>query len=1076
MKKFLLLLTMLMVGAGLVFGQQRTITGKIIGDDGKPIPGATIQVKGTSTGTVSDENGNFKLNVPSGAILLVRAVGFASNEMPVGNAAQLTISLQAEVQAINEVVVTALGFQAQKDKLATSQSTVSGQALVRSGETSVLNALAGKASGVQVVRSGGDPGAGTYIQIRGQSTITGNLQPLVIIDGVPVSNSTLGQGVAGTTQQSRLSDVNPEDIQSMEILKGAAAAALWGTRAANGVVIITTKKGRASGKVNISLSSTYSIDELNKSVPLQTNYGQGINGRYVFGDRRSWGDKIADRKGGADNFLTSGDYVILPDGSKRYRIASGTNSNPHGGKNSKDVFDHSRELFRNGYYWDNTLTLSGGDDKSLYYVSLSNLDQVGTLKAGSDYQRKSFRVNADRRFGNVLKLSSNLNYVNVKSNRVQQGSNLSGIFLGGLRTSPDFDNKFYEGTYVDANGALYPKRQISYRNPIGANTNSGYDNPFWIINRITSNTTVNRLFGTFEATVDANSWLQFVERAGVDYYSDVRYDNFPSLSASYPGGQLTIQQISETQFNNDVIARANKQFSKNFGLTALVGFNYNNRYFENIGATVGNFILPDAPFDLGNSAGDARTPFNSRSTIRTTAMYSQLTLSLFDQLYLDLTGRGENSSTYAKTFYYPSASLGWQFTKLPGLRNQNGFSFGKLRVSYGEVGVQPSPYLAGTYYNPTVVGESYGPTLDASSAVYGGGYSRSTVQGNPNIKPERKKEFEVGADLRFWNDRISLSGTYYRNKTVDAIFSVQVPATTGFTTRNDNAASIENKGVELDMGVTWLKKGNATITTSANWSRNINKVLSLKGIESYFLAGFAGTSSRAVEGQPLGVLWSVDFEKDAKGKLVLDGNGFPKAGPRETVIGNPNPDWIGGLANTFRYKSLALSVLIDHVEGGDIWNGTKGALYTFGTHADVGNEATAPRDLKTYNGQVIAAGTKFRGAVKDFGAGPVALTQAWYTDLGGGFGPVASQFIEKGTRTRLREVALTYTLNMAKVAPRSRLQSIDFSVSGRNLALWTNYTGIDPETNLTGPSNGRGLDYFNNPGTRSYFFTIKVNY
>ena len=990
--------------------------------------------------------------------------------------------LQLDTKQLGEVVVTALGFQVDRDKLATSQSTVKGDALTKSGETSVLNALSSKASGVQVVRSGGDPGAGSYIQIRGQSTITGNLQPLFIIDGVPLSNSTLGQGTDGVVQQSRLNDLNPADIESTEILKGAAAAALWGTRAANGVVIITTKKGKASGgKLNVSLNSTYSVDVLNKSVPLQTSYGGGTRGLYAFDRRRTtWGDKIADRSGAADAFITAGAYVILPDGTKRYPIANGTAANPHGGKNSKDVFDHSEELFRNGYFLDNTLTLSGGDDKTLYYISLGNLDQTGTLVAGSDYHKKSFKINADRRFGDKVKLTSNLGFVNTKSNRAQQGSNISGIFLGGLRTSPDFDSKFYEGTYVDATGGLFPKRQISYRNPLGARENSGYDNPFWVLNRITSKAAVNRVFGSFEAKVDATPWLTLIGRTGADFYSDKRTDNFPTISTAFPGGSLTVQEISELQFNSDLIAKVTKKIATDFNFSGLVGFNFNNQDFENIGATAQGFILPDAPFDLTNSDAAARFPFNTRSTIRTTAGYSQLSFDAYDQLFLDLTGRAEQSSTFANTFFFPSASLAWQFTKLKSLQDNKALSFGKLRASYGEVGVQPGAYLRGTYYGPAVVGESYGPALDASSPTYGGGYLRSNLQGNPGIQPERKKEIELGADLRFLSDRISLSGTYYANKTSGAIFGVQVPSTTGFTSRNDNAAEIENKGIEFDLGVNWLNRGDFSISTSANFSRYRNKVLSLKGIESFFLAGFAETSSRAVEGQPLGVLWGVDFDKDASGKLILDAKGFPTAAPSESVLADPNPDWTGGITNTFRFKQFGLSVLIDRVQGGQVWNGTKGALYTFGTAAATGVESKATSQLNQYGPNPlavpIAAGTSFRGSIADFGAGPVALTEFWYTDLGGGFGPVASQFMEDGTRTRLREIALSYSLTGAKFKQATKLQSIDFSVTGRNLALWTDYTGIDPETNLTGPSNGRGLDYFNNPSTRSFLFSIKLNY
>nr|MBA2762809.1 TonB-dependent receptor [Segetibacter sp.] len=579
--------------------------------------------------------------------------------------------------------------------------------------------------------------------------------------------------------------------------------------------------------------------------------------------------------------------------------------------------------------------------------------------------------------------------------------------------------------------------------------------------------------------VDATNWLQFIARAGVDYYNDHRVDNFPTVSAANPGGSLTIQDLAEQQFNTNFIAKATKTFSNNFNATALVGFNYNNRVSRNIGAEVKAFTLPNAPIDLGNSATTSRTPFNSEGIRRSNSGYASTNLEFYNQLFLELTGRYDVYSTTKFGKFYPSASLGWQFTKLRPFENIKALSFGKLRLTYGQVGVEPPPYVFDSYFNPATDGESFGPSLDASNPVYGGGFTRSTVQGNPDIRPEVKTEYEAGLDLRFWNDRISLSGTFYRNNTDDVILSTLVPSSTGFTNKLANVAKLKNTGFEADLGVTWFKSKNASITTTAIYSTNQNTVVSLSGSKSIFLNGFTGISSRLVEGKPFGTLWGVDFERDAKGALVLDANGFPGQAGDESALGDPNPDWTGSLTNTFRYKNFSLSALIDHVQGGMVWNGTKGALITFGTAAETGVESVAPSALKTYNnafGGNIAAGATFRGSVFDFGGGNVALDENWYRSLGGGFGPVGSQFLEEGTRTRLREISLGYSINGPQFRAKSRLQSIDFNVTGRNLALWTKYTGIDPETNLTGPSRGRGLDYFNNPSSRSILFTLRVNY
>jgi TonB-linked SusC/RagA family outer membrane protein len=1077
MRKIVLLVAALLFSAALAFAQKKSVRGVVNDENGAPISYATIGIKGSKIATSSDENGNFTISADPNAQLLISAVGYGSKTVAASDG--MTVSLNTEIKTFSTVTVSALGFKKSKDQSAFSNSSVRGDAVVKSGEANLINGLTSKAAGLNITRTGGDPGAGAYIQIRGQSSISGNLQPLIVVDGIPISNSTLGSSTEGVTQQSRLNDINPNDIENYEVLKGAAAAALWGTRAANGVIMITTKKGKnTGGKVNISYTSTYSVDQLNRSVPLQQVFGLGTSGQYRFNFARSWGDKIADRAGGDDIPANpNGEYLLLPNGTKRFQPANGTPTNPHGGKNSRDVYDHSKELFQNGHFWDNSISLSGGDDRGAFMLSLGNMEQKGILKAGSDYKRRTVRFNSDRKMG-AVKLAAGLAYTYTSSNRVQQGSNLNGIFLGGLRTPADFDNSVFEGTYVNSAGLLFPNRQVSYRNQLGKSISSGYDNPFWVINRITNLSEVHRFIPNLEASVKISDWLSIVDRMGIDYYLDSRKERFPSLaSGSANGGLLTQQTISESQINNDLMLRAEYNKLKDITLSGVLGYNYNNRNFENIGGTVRSFILPDAPPDLGNSARDQRTPFNSQSKIRVNGAYLQGNIGYKDMLFLDVSGRYEQYSTVKEGFFYPSASLAYVFRGAAYEGNKNLLSFGKFRVSYGQVGVQAPAYAWDSYYFPTTEAESWGPALDASSALYGGGFSRSGVQGNPGIRPEIKSEIELGTDLRFWNDRISLSATYFNNKTKDVILAVQVPSSTGFDNKQGNIGNIKNNGFELELGANWVRTKDLRISSNFIFSRYRNQVVDMGGTKSVFLAGFTGSSSRAVEGQPLGVLWGVDFLRDVKGGLVLDANGFPQQNSEEGVIGDPNPDWTGALNTSISWKGLNLSFLFDRVQGGDVWNGTRGALYEFGTHADMGIESTAASDLKTVTGGIIAAGTTFRGQIRDFGAGPVALTQPWFNGgLGSGFGPVGSQFVEDGTRTRLREVSLGYTLRGDKFRRKTRLNSIDFSITGRNLALWTKYTGIDPETNLTGPTNGRGLDYFNNPSTKSYFFTIKINY
>jgi TonB-linked SusC/RagA family outer membrane protein len=1008
------------------------------------------------------------------------------------------------------VVVSALGLELNRDEVGAASSQVRGTAVSRSGESTLINGLSGKASGLNIVRSSGDPGAGSYIQIRGQSTITGNLQPLIVVDGIPVFNSTLGSGVDGVVQQSRLNDINPNDIESIEVLKGASAAALWGTRAANGVIVITTKKGASEkGKVNVTWASTYSLDKVYITHDETKNWGSGTAMRYRFNPTGgwSWGDYIPSRAGGEDVFITNPadpgyqGYFEAKDGTRFYAVPNGTADNPHGGKNSRDTYDYRDYLFKTGAYWDNTVSLSGGDRDGNFYLSVGNLSQKGVMKYNSNYDRTTVKFNANKRFNDVVRIGSNLTYSGTKSNRIQMGSNTSGLYLGGLRTSPDFNSEYYEGTYVDPDGLVFPNRQRSYRNPLGAATNSVYDNPLWTMKHNTSTTQVDRFIGSVELGLSPLKWLDITARAGVDTYSDHRKDFFDPLSSLVPGGRLTLQTIRETQLNGDLFGQGKFQLSESFTLNALVGFNLNQRRLDNIGATTNNFIIRNnIPEDIANASPVNQLPFNQLQYIRTAAMYSTLDFAFKDQLFVNLTGRAESASTFGanvnSTFFYPSGNVAWQFSKLLG--ESNVLSFGKLRAAYGTVGVQPSPYNTVTYYNIGGYAESWGSTL--SSSVYGGGgYTESTTQGNENLKPERKREIEVGTDLRFFKDRITLGLTYYTNKTTDAILTVATASTTGFNQKTANAATLQNKGFEIDLGVDVIKTDNFSWNITGNWSRNRNKVTDLAGTTSLFLAGFTGASSRAVPNQPLGVLWGVDFLKDENGKLILDERGFPQAAAQESVIGNPNPKWRGGIGNTFRYKGLSLYVLVDAVWGGDIWAGTYGILNNFGRtpETDVLTTLTADEAASTrvtaassntgLTGATVAEryspnpdGTyTFRGRVTDFGGGPVALDQAWYLGNGGGFGPIASQFIKSASNWRVREVTLSYSITSQGFRNATKLRSVDLQITGRNLFITgpdIKTIGNDPETNLTGPSNGRGLEYFNNPSTRSYLFTIRINY
>ena len=1100
MRKTLLLSLLLTVTPiSLLWAQNLTVSGTVNAEGGTDgFSGATVVVKGTGTpdrniGTVTDVNGTYRLSVPaSGTALVFSAVGMQTVVEPIGARTTINVQLITDAKQLGEIVITALGTKAQRDQFASSVSTLDGKNVAKSGETSLLTGLSGKASGVLITRNGGDPGAGAYIQIRGQNTINGNAQPLFIVDGIPVSNASDNSGTAagnGIIQQSRINDINPEDIERMEVLKGASAAALWGTRAANGVVVITTKKGKDSnGKVNITFKSTVSFDRVNKLPPLQRAYGQGSGGTYVQGNKFAFGDLIADRTGAPDTYITDPGaagyqgFVTFPDGTKRYAIAPGTVANPHGGKNDRTTYDHDNDVFQTGHFTDNSLNISGGNSRSTFLISYGNLNQEGVIKAYSNYQRNTARINVASQFTEWFRASANVGYTKTFSSRVQEGDNVDGVMLSSTRTPPDFDNSQYRGVYTNPAGQVFNDAHVSYRNPLGKDLSTIYSNPIWNINNNRNTSDVDRLIGSLQFDITPVSWLTVTGRTGIDNYTDNRLERFARNSANYLNGYLSKNWITEKQFNTDVFATANHTFSNEFSGSLLVGVNYNSRRRATLSDAITKFIVPTAPDILTNALNSNLTAGNYNSLIRTYAYYAQADLQAYNQLFLTLTGRNESASTFgAKTkssFFFPSAALAWQFSKLSGLESSSFLSFGKLRLTWGQVGIQPQPYQNFTTFGPAGYGDMFTGGLSAASSLYGGGYVRSTTAGNDFLRPEIKTETEVGVDLRFLNNRFSLSATAYTNRTKDVILSLNVPNETGFTVRNINAAELANKGLELEAGADLIPTGNFKWNLSVNFSMNRSNVVSLAGASAYILPDSYMQNSSLIPGQPFGIFYSTDFQKDESGKYILDANGFPQGGINNEIIGNPNPNWRGGLGSNVSYKGLSLYVLFDRVSGNDFFNGTRGSLYSIGTHGDQGYTVVAPEGgLRDVTGKVIPAGTAFQGQIKDFGAGPVAINQAWWQGRGSASNAASyKQFVEDASVSRLRELTLTYSLRSPGFRRFTHLSNVDFSLTGRNLVLWTKYTGTDPEVNISGAGLSRGQDWFTNPNTKSLLLSVRITY
>ena len=1061
-----------------LFAQQlfsQTVSGNITDESGVPLPGANVIIEGTTTGVSTDFDGNYQIQAEQGQVLQFSYIGYTTQSIAVGSQDTINVSLQPDNQ-LEEVIVTSLGFTVVKDQQGSTSSVVNTQSVLRSGEPTIANALSGKASGVRISRSNGDPGAGSTIRIRGANTIDGSSQPLIIVDGVPLDNTTsyaggnsiTGGRTGGVSQGSRLNDINPSDIESLQVLKGASAAALWGSRAANGVIVITTKKG-SRGEAQISFRSSYSLDEISERIPMQNTWGQGRNG--VFGSNRaeSWGDYIPERSGGADTVNTSGAYFEAADGTLYYPITQ---------KNSKETFleENFNSLFQTGVVWQNDLTISGGGENSTYFFSLGYLTQDGIIREAS-YDRTNLRLNYESKLNDYLTFSSKVAYTYTDSNRIQQNSNTAGVMLGFLRTPPDFDQRDYIGTYYSSSGEAFINRHRSYRRPLGQAVNPSYNNPLWTVFEQVSDTKVNRVTATPQLTIKPTNWLQIITRANADVGDDRRTYFFPIGSAgSRSVGVLQEDVIGTRNLSFDAIGKASFELTSDINLTTTVGWSINDRKYNRTSGNITGFLVNSTKETTSlNTAAEASSFDNFKTLRRSNRGYGILNFDLFDELFINLSGALEASSTINGSFFYPATDLAWDFTN--SLVKSEALSFGKLRASWGKVGVQPSAHRFETLAEGSFSYSTYSDPLSVD--LFGGGFRLDNNLGNPNLEPEIKTEWEIGADLRFLNDDLSFSFTYYDNKIEGILLDVTLSPSSGYATQYGNFGEMVNQGIEFDLGWNIVDKPDFGFSASINWSKNENEVTDLFGTESINLSPGASVSSRAIVGQPLGVLFGTGSKTNPDGSFDLDENGFPQITSSEIILGDPNPDWRGGLSLNMNYKKFRFSALIEHSQGGVFSPRTLHVLNRFGTTEMTANRETLTQNLVNYAGNTVPSGSVVRGNIEDFGGGPVLLDETWYrTGIGGGFGDNQAYNFSTydASFTKLREVTFSYVIDNPGLKSSTGLSNIILSVSGRNLLNINNIPGIDPETNQTGVGQAQGLDYFTNPQTKSTFFSVTLNY
>ena len=1073
---------------------QKTVTGVVSDDGGIPLPGASVVEQGTSNGVSTDFDGNYSIEVAEGAVLEISFIGYQTMESTVGSSDAISVSLEADNE-LDEIVLTALGLEKKKDDDLSSTTKVEIEQLQRSGESGVLQGLSGKTSGVNITRNSGDPGSGAYIQLRGQNTINGDNSPLIVLDGAIISNSAIGGNTGGVVQQSRLNDINPEDIASVTVIKGASAAAIYGTGAANGVLVIETKRGSSDSKGwSVNVKSAISVDQVNAEWAKQSTWGQGFDGIwsgspgvgfYNESTSVSYGDEISLRAGGTDAYDLSGGYFETPDGRQIGSITT---------KNNKTLYNQTNRdaVFGNGYTYENSVNLSYSDEKSRTYLSFANFDQDGIMKGASDYQRTTLKLNNTTQANDNLLFKISSSYTSIDSNRVQTGSNLNGLYLGYLRTSPDFDIRDWQGTNYRISGgvtSVTPNSHRSYRRPMGSyrtfDNASGsfnysvptYNNPIWTMNQQKNINTVDRFIFAPEVNYKLG-FLNLVARYSIDFYQDNRTRYQPPGSAgSGNNGTWGEDRITEKNSQLNLFITGDNTITDDISINYVVGYQQFENNYRRLSADEANFTNPDQLFfNPGNTTGLNSTPSGYNSLTTKSGVYGLINLELYDNFLVEFTGRGERVSTLpgAGIIFYPSASFGYKFTDLV---KADFLNFGKVRIGYGEVGIEASPYATSDTFGPGGISSSWGDGLEGS--LYGNPFTKSSTRGNPDLIEERKSEIEFGVDVRMFDNRVTLGATYYDNKTVGVILALPTAPSSGFSSSLQNAATITNKGFELDFKFDLLRGEDLNINLNGSFTQNKNIVTDLAGSSYFILNGFTSTSSGVAEGYPFGVLRGGVYERNTTdGSYVTNSNGFPNAAAEKKIgVGDPNPDYRAGLGLNVDYRNFSLSAMFETSQGNDVWNGTYGVLHYMGIHANTGakNVNNTGATIVNSAGAPIANGESYRGYMTDFGAGNVVVDSEWWTTNGGGFGDVSEPFIMDASWVKLRELTLNYKFDLALIESL-KISSMNLSISGRNLYTWTGVEGFDPENNLTGASRGRGLEYFSNPGTRSFITTLRIGF
>jgi TonB-linked SusC/RagA family outer membrane protein len=1056
MKK-LLLVFWLSVLFGAAQAQERTVTGKVIStDDGSALPGVNVLLKGSTTGTVTDAQGQYTINVPAdGGYLVFSFIGLKTQEIEVGDRSVIDVSLALDATQLSEVVVTALGVEKQSKAVGFSLKEVKAEELTVARTTNVVNALSGKVSGVRVASANGMTGSASAVFIRGFTTFTGSNQPLFVVDGIPINNDGgIMAQQSGVSMSNRAIDLNQDDIATMTVLKGPAAAALYGSRAASGAIIITTKTGKTKGKGKntVEYTGSYNINEPNRLPDYQNRYAQGTSLNSsglpiapVFqanADQSNWGPIIAGQK--VVSAYSASDRLLfgLPDSVvlKAYK-------------------NNVKDLFRTGYNQQHNIAFTGSTDKSNFYVSFNNLQDKGFLPSNF-LQKNSFRFNGSSQLTSKLNMGVSVNYVNNTSKRSQIGNQLS--------------NPLFRGWFLPRN---YNLQGDPYIRPDGSQVyfNANTDNPYWTLAKNKYNDEINRVIGNISIAYDFNDWLSVSYKIGTDaYVQRIKTIDAVGARGAANHGVQGVGAIGDRMiYNQETSSYLNVSAKREFGdikLNALVGNEINLRVGQDNGF-FGNTTNTD---DFGNITDAINyVPISGdRFRRNLVGFYADVQANYKDWLYVGVTGRNDISSTFKKgnnSYFYPSVTSSFIITEaFPTIKNDV-LSFAKFKANWARVGREAPVYATDTYYVLANPADGFNTQI---LYPFNGklGRTLSDVAGNANLGPEFTRSFEIGVEAGLLQDRVRLDVTYFNTRTTDIILNVPIAAASGFTSQARNAGTLETNGIEIGVSATPIKTDNFSWTIDANWSRIRNEVVSLAdGVANIAIGGFTTAQTRIEAGQPYGVIYAATLLRDDQGRIIVNPTtGLPSVSPNITKVGNPNPDWTAGITNTFAYKGLTLSLLVDIRHGGDILSRVVNDLRRTGTAEETAGKPRFGEDGLPLKNYVI------NGVFPDGTPNNIPITAQQYWSNMYSFN-VPGEGVFDASWIRLREASLFYTLPK-KLLEKTPFGKVDIGVIGRNLWLKTDVPHIDPEVNLNGAANSQGLEFNTMPNARTYGAVLKVTF